>query len=381
MKIGIDCRLWSETGVGRYTRNLISNLVRLDKKNKYVLFAKLEDEKEIRSIIHNSKFIIQTADIRWHTIAEQIRLPKIFNEQNLDLMHFPYFSVPIFYNKPFVITIHDLIVNRFRTGRASTLPLPLYFAKRFGYHLVLSNAVRRARKIIVPSNAVRDDLMRTYPNIDPSKVKVTYEGRFEDKFKIQKSKVKTEIQNSKIVEGRYLLRVGNFYPHKNVEGLLLAFRDFLYDNYENNDIKLVLVGKRDYFLNRIKNQIKKLNIETNIIFLENATDEDLISLYSNAATVIVPSFEEGFSLTAVEAMSVGSVVIVSDIPVHREICSNAAIYCNPFDTNDIKQKITFACSLIEDSRKELIDQAKKQAKKFSWKKMAGQTLSIYQLAT
>ncbi|MBI4092081.1 MAG: glycosyltransferase family 4 protein [Candidatus Levybacteria bacterium] len=368
MRIGIDCRLWNETGVGRYIRNLVSNLSKIDKKNEYVLFAKTQDEKTIRSVVSGQLSVVH-ADMSWHGITEQIRLPKILNEQNLDLMHFPYFSVPIFYSKPFIVTIHDLIVNRFNTGRASTLPLPLYFAKRAGYHAVLSNAIYRAKKIIVPSNAVRDDLLKTYLNISSSKVEVTYEGGFSQKPKAN--------SQQPIVEGRYLLRVGNFYPHKNVDSLLLAFKDFLYDNYENHDVKLVLVGKKDFFFKRIEKQIEELNVGANVIFLENAKDSELFSLYSNAVATIIPSFSEGFSLTAVEALGCGSPVVVSDIPVHREICSNAAIYCNPNDINDIRQKINFACSLIEESRNELIAQGKKQARKFSWEKMAEQTLAIY----
>ncbi len=371
MKVGIDCRLWNQTGVGRYICNLVTNLALIDKKNEYVLFVRSQDEKEFK--IQNSKFKIVRADVRWHSVEEQVRLPGILSEQNLDLMHFPYFSVPILYNKPFIVTIHDLIVNRFNTGRASTLPFPLYFAKRIGYHAVLSNAVYRSKKIIVPSNAVRVNLLRTYPRINSEKVEVTYEGGFGPLTALRVS----EVRNEKLVEGRYLLRVGNFYPHKNVEGLLLAFNEFLYDNYQNHDVKLVLVGKRDYFSKRITKQIKKLNIGTNVIFLENATDEDLVLLYSNATATIIPSFEEGFSLTAVEALGCGSPLIASDIPVHREICGNVAVYCNPFDTNDIKQKISFVFSLVESSRKELVDQGKRQAKKFSWEKMAEQTLSVY----
>jgi len=373
MRVGIDCRLWNQTGVGRYIRNLASNLVHLDKKNEYVLFVRSQDAKDLKLEIGNWK--LEIADFPWHSISEQIGFPKVLSKENLDIMHFPYFSVPIFYNKPFIVTIHDLIVNRFNTGRASTLPLPLYFAKRIGYHTVLSSAVYRSRKIIVPSNSIRDDLLKIYPRIDSDKVVVTYEGGFDGHIKNKKLNIKND---GKLVEGRYLLRVGNFYPHKNVEGLLLAFNEFLYDNYENHDIKLVLVGKRDYFFKRITGQIEKLNIGANVIFFENAKDSELFSLYSNAVATIVPSFSEGFSLTAVEALGCGSPVIVSDIPVHREICSNAAIYCNPNNVNDIKQKITFACSLIEDSRKELIEQGKKQAKKFSWNKMAKQTLRLYQ---
>ncbi len=372
MKIGIDCRLWNETGVGRYIRNLVTNLSAIDKKNEYVLFVLSQDEASIKSIVKGQMSIVRT-NVSWHGIAEQVSLPKILNGENLDLVHFPYFSVPIFYYKPFIVTIHDLIVNRHNTGRASTLPYPIYFVKRLGYHAVLSNVVYRSKKIIVPSNAVRDDLIKTYININPSKIEVTYEGGFASGASA-KGRSAFGGNSQKQIEGRYLLRVGNFYPHKNVEGLLLAFKDFL---YENNDIKLVLVGKRDYFFKRILKQIENLNIEPNVLLLENVSDSDLVSLYSNATATVVPSFSEGFSLTAVEAMECGSPVIVSDIPVHREICGNSAIYCNPNDINDIKQKINFACSLVESSRRELIDQGKKQSKKFSWKQMASQTLSVY----
>ena len=371
MRIGIDVRLWNETGVGRYIRNLVSNLIQLDKKNEYILFARTDDEKAIRSGVSGQLSVVK-ADFPWHSVTEQVLFPKLLNKENLDLMHFPYFSVPIFYHKPFIVTIHDLIVNKFNTGRASTLPLSLYLVKRIGYYAVLSNAVYRSKKIIVPSNAVRDDLLKTYLNIDPSKVEVTYEGGIDHLLRATR--------HTPLIEGRYILRVGNFYPHKNIEGLLSAFRDFLYDSYENHDVKLILVGKRDYFFKRIEKQIEKLNIGANTIFFENVKDSDLFSLYSNATATIVPSFLEGFSLTAVEAMSLSCPVIVSDIPVHREICSNAAIYCNPSDVSDIKQKISFACSLIEESRKELIAQGKTRAKQFSWKEMAKQTLSIYNSA-
>lgn len=241
--------------------------------------------------------------------------------------------------------------------------------KRAGYHAVLSNAVYRSKKIIVPSNSVKNDLLQTYRGLKNEKIEVIYEGGFDGELKVQNAEPK--------IEGKYILRVGNFYPHKNVENLLLAFKNFLFDTYDNHDVKLVLVGRRDYFYSKIANQVHLLNIAENVIFIESPKDEELLSLYRNAIATIVPSFMEGFSLTAVEAMSLSSVVVVSDIPVHREICGDAAIYCNPKDVNDIKQKIDFACSLIDSSRKELSVQAAKQAKKFSWEKMAENTLKIY----
>jgi len=127
MRIGIDARLWNESGVGRYIRNLVKQLQILDKTNSYVLFVRSEDadrikNHELKTKDDNWKFVI--TDIQWHTIEEQLLFPKILNKENLDLVHFPYFSVPIFYNKPYIVTIHDLILHNFPTGKASTMPAP-----------------------------------------------------------------------------------------------------------------------------------------------------------------------------------------------------------------------------------------------------------------
>ena len=372
MRIGIDCRFWSQTGVGRYTRNLVENLAKIDRANDYVLFVRSEDLSNVKSVVSTQMSVVK-ADVPWHGIAEQLRFPKILNSENLDLVHFPYFSVPYFYKKPFVITVHDLIINRFNTGRASTLPYPLYFAKRVGYKAVLASALTRAKKIIVPSNSVRDDVLSTYTKLPAEKVCVTYEGGF-------KSGLKPKARSKVLVDGRYLIRVGNFYPHKNVERLLFAFRDFVYDSYENRDMKLVLVGKKDFFYNKIAKLIANLNIGEHVVFFENIKDEALLSLYQNAVAVIIPSFMEGFSLTAVEGMSCGVPVIASDIATHREICGTAAIYCNPGDPSDIKHKINFVCSFTPSTREEIIEQGKKQSEKYSWEKMAKETLSIYKEA-
>ncbi len=365
MKIGIDVRLWNQTGVGRYIRNLVSNLSDIDKKNEYVLFARSEDTKEIKSTVKDSKFEIVKTDISWHGIAEQTKLPTLLNKHNLDLVHFPYFSVPIFYKKPFVITIHDLIVKNFNTGKASTLPFPLYYAKRLGYHAVLGSAIKRAAKIIVPSSTVAENMKEEYPLSPEDKIVVTYEGGFSEEIK--------KTSNKKLVDGDYLVRVGNFYPHKNTEGLLNAI-----SSINDDQLKLVLVGKRDYFYDKIKKLVDKLNIDNKVVFIENPSDEELVELYKNAAATVVPSFAEGFSLTTVEAMSVGSLVLASDIPVHREICGVAAIYCNPEDPNDIKQKIELVLSLSKSEKEKIIKKGYEQSKKFSWEKMAKETLTVYE---
>ena len=244
MKIGIDCRLWNESGVGRYIRNLTEQLLIIDRKNSYVFFVLSKDRKEILRSVQNDRFKIITADIRWHTIEEQWRFPSILNKENLDLVHFPYFSVPIFYNKPFIVTIHDLILHHFPTGEASTLALPLYQLKLLGYKSVISNGAKKAKKIITVSNATKAEIV-DHLKVDPSKVVVTYEGvGINSRLKVKTSKLKVK---------NYFLYVGNAYPHKNLERLIEAFNLVCHPEAlaeGSNDIKLVLVGKEDYFYKR-----------------------------------------------------------------------------------------------------------------------------------
>ena len=366
MRIGIDGRLWSETGVGRYIRNLVENLQEIDRVNDYVLFLRSADAKKFK--VQNSKFKVVQVDIRWHTISEQIKFPHILNKENLDLMHFPYFSVPVGYRKPFVITIHDLIINHFPTGRASTLPFYIYQMKHLGYRYVISKAVASAKKIIVPLNAVKEDLVKTL-GVDSDKIAVTYEG-FDTKIFDKNSKFDPLIGRTK-----FFLYVGNAYPHKNLEKLIKAFSFFRQESEE--DIKLLLVGKEDYFYKKLKEKIAKERY-SDIIIRNNVKDKELSHLYKNALGLISPSLMEGFGLPVLEAMASGCIVLASDIPSLKEVCTDSAIYFDPNSIEDMKNKLLFA---VELNKLEMDNYKKKgftRAKYFSWNKMARETLDVYE---
>src|SRR5947209_4569205 len=133
MRIGIDARLWNQTGVGRYIRNLVLNLGKIDKKNEYVLFTLAKNNVRVNS----SNFKIVETDIPWHSLREQFEFTSLLKREDLDLVHFPYISAPLFYNKPFVLTIHDLIIHHYPTGRASTLPFPFYGIKLLAYRFLV----------------------------------------------------------------------------------------------------------------------------------------------------------------------------------------------------------------------------------------------------
>lgn len=363
MKIGIDCRLWNETGVGRYIRNLVLNLQQLDKKNEYTLFILSKNKNEILRQIQNDKFKIIDTDIKWHTIDEQFEFPKILNKVNLDLVHFPYFSVPVFYRRPFVVTIHDLIVNHFSTGKASTLPGAVYKLKLLAYKFVLNQAAKKADKIIAVSKATKNEIVSQL-KINPQKVAVTYEGV---DGKIINSCTSLKLRGANKIQN-YFLYVGNAYPHKNLERLLEAFKLL------SSDANLVMVGKKDYFYEKLKEKVTRMGLLNKVIFLQNVTDEELSDLYKNAIALVMPSLMEGFGLPVLEAMANNCLVLASDIVSLKEICVDAAIYFDPHDVKDMAKKMKEAQPGNIDKRRKGLD----RVKFFSWEKMARETLEIYE---
>ncbi|OGH13829.1 MAG: hypothetical protein A2860_02315 [Candidatus Levybacteria bacterium RIFCSPHIGHO2_01_FULL_37_33] len=373
MKIGIDARLFNQTGVGRYTSNLIENLLKIDKNNNYVLFVRNEDFDQVKLKIKNltrstssgQELKIIRVDIPWHSIKEQVYFSQILNNENLDLVHFPYFSVPISYNRPFIVTIHDLIIHHFPTGKASTHPSFIYMLKILGYKYVISRACKNAKKIIAVSKATKDEIV-DHLKIPEDKISVIYEAADQ-----QISNPKSQIAN-KSINTKYFLYVGNVYPHKNVEKLINAF-EILLQYFPNAE--LIFAGKEDYFYKRLKNFVKKLGHEKNIKFSGYVPDEELSNLYKNAVALVVPSLMEGFGLPPLEAMSNMCLVLASDIKALKEICGEDALYFDPYDENDMAEKMKAA--YLGEFDREIIERGFERSKEFSWRKMAKETLKIY----
>lgn len=365
MKIGIDGRLWNETGVGRYIRNLVENLSKIDSKNSYVLFV--NKNAQINNLPQKENWEIVPISVSWHSLGEQLVLPPLLAKYSLDLMHFPYFSVPIMYSKPYVVTIHDLIIDHFPTGKASTHLLPLYFIKRFFYQQIVRSAVTNAKALIVPSHATEQELKDHY-NALQRKVFVTYEGY--EKVKM------SEEQN---ISDKYFLYVGNAYPHKNLERLLDAFGE--YKKEFANDIKLYLVGKKDYFYVQIEKKIEKLGLKKEVKIFNSVTDEKLVAFYENAQALFAPSLMEGFGLTPLEALSNKCLCAVSDIPSFHEVSKNAVLYFDPYSIESIKKMMVKVTNLSPQDKKDLLMKGAQRAREFSWMKMAQETLEIYENST
>jgi glycosyltransferase involved in cell wall biosynthesis len=361
MRIGIDTRFWNESGVGRYVRNLIKNLSEIDTINEYILIVSPQFDSE--QIKHKKNFKIITTDIRWHSLNEQLKFPNLLNKQNLDLMHFPYFSVPILYNRPYIVTIHDLILHHFATGEATTRSQLLYFLKLQAYKFVIQTSAQKAKKIITVSSSTKEEIIK-HLKVPPKKIAVTYEG-----VELKSPAISTQKPN------KYFLHVGNLYPHKNMNIILYAIKKI--KGEENISINLSIVGKEDHFYFKYKKKVEELGLENQVKFLGEVTDSELQNLYKNSLAYISPSLMEGFDLPTVEAMTNNCLVLASDIPVHHEICQEAAVYFNLKDEKDLIQKLKEIYNKGKESYIEKINKGNALTQKFTWQKMAQSTLEIY----
>lgn len=338
MRIGIDCRMINESGVGRYIKNLTENLAKIDTENQYFFIS---------------------PNIRWYSLSEQIRMPGEIKKLNLDLMHFPHFNVPIFYSGKFVVTIHDLIHQHFNMQRATTHGRLIYKIKQLGYKKIFQHAIKKSQKILVPSNFVRNQLIADW-KINPEKIVVTYEA-VDNKFLTIKPKK---------LSGDYIFYVGNAHPHKNVEGLIKAFLKL-----KTGKLKLVLAGHDHYFWQRIKQDSHLRG--NDIVYKGYVSDEELVTLYKNALCFVMPSFEEGFGIPLLEAMALSCPVVSSNAGSLPEVGGDAALYFDPSNMTDMTNKIKQVIN-NENLRQDLIKKGLKRYKLFSWQKLAEQTLEVYE---
>ncbi len=384
MRIGIDARFYGSgsKGLGRYTQRLLENLEKIygQEKTTDQIFVFLRKENFSKYQPENKNFHKVLADYHWYGFAEQIKFPILLNKYRLDLMHFPHFNVPLFYRRPFVVTIHDLILLHFPTIRGTTLNPFFYYLKFRAYKIIIGHAIRRAKKIITVSNFTKKDILKNY-KIPNNKVMVTYES-CDEISKRQKINGRTggkkdeeKILSKYGIIKPYLLYVGNAYPHKNLEKLLNAWKLFLKEDKNGRKHFLVLVGKTDYFYERLKKTAKENDIK-NIIFAGFVTDDDLAVVYKNALAYIFPSLYEGFGLPPLEAMDNGVPVISSQHKCMREILGDSAYF---FDAESERKMSQAISEIVTDYklREHLIISGKKRVEKYSWLRMAKETSRLY----
>lgn len=360
MRIGIDCRLAGKehAGLGRYTENLIKELLSHCSKadDTFVLFfTNTSQAKNILPTQILPKIKIVIAPIQHYSLKEQLLFPLYLYKERLDLLHVPHFNCSVLYVKRLVVTIHDLLWHEKRGGSVTTLHPLLYWIKYFFYHLVTTTAISRSEVVFVPSQTVAQTIVKHYPRAE-KKIVITKEG--------------AELTPPTTVPTRkkqQLLYVGSLYPHKNIQLVIDALKKLPH-------AQLIIVGARNIFQKKVERYVADRNLQNRVSFRGYVTDTQLRDLYLESTALVQPSLSEGFGLTGLEALSLETPVLASDIPIFHEIYDTAAIYFNPHSVDSFIQAYT---KLSKQSFASFVHRARSVTSEYSWRKMAELTYAEY----
>lgn len=358
--IVIDARI-RRASTGRPVERLLDQLQSLDTENLYTILTEPDDPWQPTA----KNFIQLDCGYRQFSFSpiEQIGFAWLLYKLKPDLVHFTMTQQPLLYFGNIITMTHDLtMLNYTRPSRFSPLTHKIGMVL---YRFLLWWSHRRARHIIVPTQFVAKDIRR-YHHFTKNKIAVIYEAG-EPPLDINSDAV-PDIQKS------FIMHLGAPFPHKNIDRLMRAF-EILKKNYP--DLSLVLPGKmRDEFKKDFESWLSLNKYKESIIAPGFVTDGQLKWLYENAEAYVLPSLSEGFGLPGLEAMVNGCPVVSSNATCLPEVYGDAAHYFDPTDINDIALKIN---EVLSDNslRSRLIAHGSKQVAKYSWRRMAEQTLDVY----
>lgn len=290
--------------------------------------------------------------LKWDYANQNNSLANI-SINNYDIFHPTYYN-PYFVKtikKPFVITIHDMIHEYY----------PQYFND---YVVEFKRAtIHKATKIIAVSNYTKEKVCAFY-GIDEKNVDVIHHG-------INHLTEKQQNNNISIHSKPFILYVGTRDKYKNFYFYILSIASLL----KKYDIDLIAIGAKptDYE----KMYVNNINLEDNIHFLTSIPESKLNSYYSQALFLAYPSLVEGFGMPILEAFNYKTPVMISDIPVFREVAGESGIYFNSYDENDIKTVTDFYIN-NPDRLKEKGKEGYNRARAFSWADTAKNTISTYE---
>jgi len=358
--IAIDARE-SGTSSGRYVDKLIEYLHKLQPEHTVILLAKAHRLEYLSGIAPT--FTIIETPFKEFTFGEQLGFLQQINHLNADLVHFTFANQPVLYSGRVVTTIQDLTTIRFRNPDKNAA---VFWAKLQVYKWMNKRVAHKSVALITPTQFVKDDIV-AYAHCDPAKVSVTLESA--DRI------LDTPEPISALQDVPFIMYTGRPTPHKNLGRLIEAFRLLQKDRPE---LQLVLVGKTDTNYQRHEALVRQQGI-SGVTFTGFASEGQLRWLYEHCTAYVFPSLSEGFGLPGLEAMRHGAPVASSNATCLPEVHGDAAHYFDPLSVTDMASKIG---EVVDDSdlRQELIKKGTAQAAKYSWSRMAKQTLAVYEKA-
>ena len=371
MRVGIDGILLSGnrplSGVHKCIQGLAQGLSALESPHQFVFFTgRRVDARELE----NEHFHVRTSRSSNHfrirrILWDQFVLPIRLRMAKVDVFHAPAYVMPLLTRVPTVLTVYDIFAVRYPT--LCRLSNVLHFQR------MLPLSVKRARRVIAPSEATKDHLVETL-GTPPKKIRVIHPG-IDPRFRPLGEEEKQEVRQRYHLPERFLLYVGNLDPKKNIKQIIRAF--FASRAAKRYPHKLLIVGQRSWQYKELLATARELQINGEVHFPGYFPEEDLPGLYNCADAFIFPSRIEGFGLPPLEAMACGTCVVTSRDPALMEATGDGALHVAASDLAGLRQAIE---RLVSDRalRREQREKGLNRARQLSWQSAAEQTVKVYE---
>ena len=364
MKIGIDGALLSlkyPCGTKHYAEQLISALAKEDKKNIYIIFSK-ENIKVPRARNFHLKRIP-----RWLPFFKrQFFLSFLARQEKVDVFHFLGQAGSLFLkNIKVITTVHDIDLNQIY----SRLKNPFFLYEKAYVDFIRQYTFKNTSHFISNSDFTKRQLRSYLKRTKVESPITTIPLAPSQRFKV--------LGHAKNPRKEFFLCMGDFSPRKNVLGVIESYSILPMELRNKYDLKIIIShnAPSQEFLKKAAS----LEIKSNIKFINSPSLSKLVGLYNQAAIFLYPSLYEGFGLPILEAMACGCPVITSNLGATKETAGNAAFLVNP------ESSIAIADAVVKITKnprlkKGLIFKGIERVKKFSWEKVARETLNVYKLA-
>jgi glycosyltransferase involved in cell wall biosynthesis len=351
-----------------YVTNLIEALAELDGVNRYTIYVTKPEAVE-RFGGRWPNFTLRMTLPHTPLVRIPLTLALELRRRPVDVLHVQY-TAPPFAPCPVVATIHDLSFEH--------LPLTFKRRSRVQLRVTVRRTARRAAQVITDSEFSRRDILKTY-GIATERVSVIPLAASEKFAPVTDESELRRVRELYGIDGDYLLSVGSIQPRKNLVRLIAAYAKLRRARHEAKLPHLVLVGKRAWLYAETLQALKQHGLDDLTIFAGYVPEADLPALYSGALCFVYPSYFEGFGLPPLEAMQCGTPVIAGNRTSLPEVVGDAGLLFDPFDEDALASAIA---SLIDDAklRAELCVKGFEQARGFSWRETARQTLRVYERA-
>lgn len=382
MRIVIDAASSLMGGARTYLKYWLPAIGELDRQNQYLVFMpKLLDELRLKL---PDNFSINELDYNVDAVLKrklwlQVELPQLAADWHADLLYSVSNETSLLVSCPTVVAVRNL--NPFTKwswrSEGEIQGVARRWLKEQIRRQIVLMSMRKARKVIVPSNFALNQISSAYPWYRDKMVTI-YHG-VDERFRSEKVPgASTAIERRLATVKTYILAVSTISPHKNYPTLIQAYADLVSNNQLATVPDLVVVGSigSEHTWQQLQSLVAAKNVQQRVHFLGSLPHEDLVLIYRRACAFVMLSLVESFGMPLLEAMATGLPIVASSQSAIPEICLDAALYVDPMDTSEVSRKLEV---IIDDARTRhnLIANAKRRADVFSWRNTVEKTLAVF----